>query len=176
MSAMKGQINKLQIVIRFCKVALLLILCYSIINSFLNLLSEETGITNSIDKDDVSKKIPMPAFTIFAFDTASFAYLFGPTQLSSKMGNGKEFPSWFQPHGKFAKYANETYLKQNYNLSWYDVWSMNAVSIGNKFEYGTFGNYFLKLTFTPPRNGFIEGVMKTSFSRFSIPIHSFFTF
>jgi len=125
----------------------------------MNLLSEETGITNSIDKEDVSKKIPMPAFTIFAFDTTTYAYFFGPDQLSSKMGNGKEFPSWFQPHGKFAKYANETFLKQNFNLSWYDVWSMNAICVGEKWEHSSYGQYFLKLTFNPPENGFIEGVI-----------------
>ena len=155
---MKDQINKLKIVISFFKVALIAGFCFAVVNSIMNLLSEETGIANSIDKYDVLEKIPMPAFTIQPFDMDTlFKYQYQPLQLQSKMSNGKEFPSWFKPHGELAKFADETYLKKNFNLSWYDVWSINAKVLkgGYYVEESSFSQW---ITFNPPNGGFFEGV------------------
>ena len=155
---MKDQINKLKIVISFFKIALLAGFCYAVVNSIMNLLSEETGIANSIDKVDVSEKIPMPAFTILPFDMESpWNYQYPQVQLQTKMSNGKEFPSWFKPHGEIAKFADEKYLKENYNLSWYDVWSINAKVLDGG-SYAQYSSFFHWITFNPPNGGVFEGV------------------
>ena len=155
---MKDQINKLKIVISFFKIALLAGFCYAVVNSIMNLLSEETGIANSIDKVDVSEKIPMPAFTILPFDMESpWNYQYPQVQLQTKMSNGKEFPSWFKPHGEIAKFADEKYLKENFNLSWYDVWSINAKVLGGG-NYAQYSSFFQWITFNPPNGGVFEGV------------------
>ena len=155
---MKDQINKLKIVISFFKVALIAGFCFAVVNSIMNLLSEETGIANSIDKVDVSEKIPMPAFTILPFDMESpWNYQYPQVQLQTKMSNGKEFPSWFKPHGEIAKFADEKYLKENYNLSWYDVWSINAKVLDGG-SYAQYSSFFHWITFNPPNGGVFEGV------------------
>ena len=154
---MKDQLNKLKIVISFFKIALLAGFCYAVVNSIMNLLSKETGITNSVDKTEISEKIPMPAFTILPFDLTSYKYFHFPSKLQTVMEDGKKFPSWFKPHGEFAKFANETYLKQKYNLSWYDVWSINAKCFA-KSEYSPFSSFAQMVTFNPPRGGYFEEV------------------
>ena len=126
------------------KFLLFLGFCYAMFNSILNLLSRETSITNYRDKINVDDKIPMPAFTIFPFDSNAY---FNTSNFKNSMGNGKKFPSWFKPVAPFDIYANEEKLKSELNLTWYDIWSINAVPTnvpGQKLFYQA-------ITFNPPK-------------------------
>ena len=74
------------------KVLLFLGFCYALINSFLNLRCEETGITNSKEKVYKDQKLPIPGFTIRPFDSKPKAnYYFPNTELQHRMKNGKEY-------------------------------------------------------------------------------------
>ena len=113
--------------IQFTKVLLFLGFCYALINSFLNLMCEETGITNSKEKVNNNKKLPIPGFTIRPFDPSPKAnYYFPNTELQSRMKNGKEFPKWFKPMNALKKLTNESHLKSEFGLSWHQVWAIEA--------------------------------------------------
>ena len=133
--------------IKFSKLLLFLGFCYAMISSFLNLMSEETGITQYFEKITDENQIPIPAFTILPFEsTPSDFHLINISELPTVMKNGKEFPKWFKPVGPFANLMNEDYLMSNFNLTWHQVWSINA-NIPVRMNGNSF---FQTVTFTPP--------------------------
>ena len=114
--------------IKFSKFLLFMAFCYVMISSFLNLMCEETGITQYYEKITDENQIPIPAFTILPFEsTPRDFHMINISELPTVMKNGKEFPKWFKPTGPFEKLANENYLKSKFNLTWYQVWSINAM-------------------------------------------------
>ena len=133
-------------IINCLKFLLFLGFCYAMFNSILNLLSRETSITNYRDKINVNEKIPMPAFTILPFDSNAY---FNISKFEKIMGNGKKFPSWFKPMAPFDIYANEEKLKSELNLTWYDIWSINAVPT-NIYIPGRELSFYQAITFNPP--------------------------
>ena len=130
------------------KFLLFLGFCYALINSFLNLRCEETGITNSKEKVYKDQKLPIPGFTIRPFDSKPKAnYYFPNTELQHRMKNGKEFPKWFKPINTLKKLTDENHLKEEFNLSWHQVWSIEAKC---KSRVGKISCLQL-LTFNPPK-------------------------
>ena len=134
--------------IKFSKLLLFLGFCYAMITSVLNLMCEETGMTQYSEKiTDEYRQIGIPAFTITPFDSPRNTHFINISELSTVMKNGKEFPKWFKPVGTFANLMNEDYLKSNFNLTWHQVWSINAI-ISPWIK-----RYFLqKVTFNPPKS------------------------
>ena len=104
--------------IKFSKLLLFLGFCYAMISSFLNLMCEETGITQYYEKITDENQIPIPAFTILPFEsTPRDSHLINISELPTVMKNGKEFPKWFKPTGPFEKLANESkYPRRNIAL------------------------------------------------------------
>ena len=128
--------------------------CYAMITSILNLMCEETGITNYSEKitdDIIYHQIPIPAFTILPLHTFEStpinSHLINISELSTVMKNGKEFPKWFKPTGPFEELANENYLKSKFNLTWYQVWSIDAMFSSRKMGY-----FYQIVTFNPPKS------------------------
>ena len=142
--------NVQSLFIKFSKLFLFLGFCYAMIISVLNLMCEETGITNYNEKitdDIIYHQIPIPAFTIFPFDTTpSASHYINISELRSVMKNGKEFPKWFKPTALLEKMMNETYLMSKYNLTWHQVWSINANFVSFKKGY-----FYPIVTFNPPQ-------------------------
>ena len=132
--------------IKFSKLLLFMVFCYVMISSFLNLMSEETGITHYYEKITDENQIPIPAFTILPFESTP-SYLINISELSTVMKNGKEFPKWFKTTGPFEKLANENYLKSKFNLTWYQVWSIDAMFLSRKMGY-----FYQLVTFNPPKS------------------------
>ena len=143
--------NVQSLFIKFSKLFLFLGFCYAMIISVLNLMCEETGITNYNEKitdDIIYHQIPIPAFTIFPFDTTpSASHYINISELRSVMKNGKEFPKWFKPTASLEKMMNETYLMSKYNLTWHQVWSINA-----NFVSFMKGYFYQTVTFNPPES------------------------
>ena len=135
--------------IKSTKVLLFLGFCYALINSFLNLMCEETGITNSKEKvNNADKKLLIPGFTIRPFDSGPKAnYYFPNTELQSRMKNGKEFPKWFKPINALKKLTDENYLKSEFGLSWHQVWSIEAKCRSRNGKILC----FQLVTFNPPK-------------------------
>ena len=132
---------------KFSKLLLFLGFCYAMISSFLNLMSEKTGITNYSEKITDENRIPIPSLTIIPFDsTPKYSHFINISELPSVMKNGKEFPKWFKPTGKFENLMNETYLMSKYNLTWHQVWSINANFVSFKKGY-----FYPIVTFNPPQ-------------------------
>ena len=130
----------------FSKFLLFLGFCYAMITSILNLKSEETGITHYSEKvTDKYRQIGIPAFTIIPFESTGNTHFINNSEMPTVMKNGKEFPKWFKPVGTFANLMNEDYLKSNFNLTWRQVWSINAVITLRKKGY-----FYQTVTFTPP--------------------------
>ena len=143
--------NVQSLFIKFSKILLFLGFCYAMITSILNLMCEETGITNYNEKitdDIIYHQIPIPAFTILPFEsTPRFSHYINISELPTVMKNGKEFPKWFKPTGSLENLMNEDYLKSKYNLTWHQVWSINAMFIS--FMKGSF---YQTVTFNPPES------------------------
>ena len=134
--------------IKFLKLLLFMVFCYVMISSFLNLMSEETGITQYFEKITDENQIPIPAFTILPFEsTPRDFHLINISELPTVMKNGKEFPKWFKPTGPFEELANENYLKSKFNLTWYQVWSIDAMFLSRKMGY-----FYQLVTFNPPKS------------------------
>ena len=132
----------------FSKLLLFLVFCYVMIISILNLKSEETGITQYSEKiTDKYRQLGMPAFTIIPFESTGNTHLIDISELPTVMKNGKEFPKWFKPVGTFANLMNEDYLKSNFNLTWHQVWSINAIISPWIKQY-----FLQKVTFNPPES------------------------
>ena len=141
---------------KFSKLLLFLGFCYAMITSILNLKSEETGITHYSEKvTDKYHQIGIPAFTIIPFESTGNTHLIDISELPTVMKNGKEFPKWFNPVGPFANLMSEDYLKLNFNLTWYQVWSID----GN-IPFRMKGNYFYQtVTFNPPESYVVNFVI-----------------
>ena len=135
--------------IKFSKLLLFLGFCYAMITSVLNLMCEETGMTQYSEKiTDEYRQIGIPAFTIIPFEsTPMWSHMISISEMSTVMKNGKEFPKWFKPVGTFANLMNEDYLKSNFNLTWHQVWSINAIISRRKKGY-----FYQKVTFNPPES------------------------
>ena len=134
--------------IKLSKLLLFLGFCYVMISSFLNLISEETGITQYNEKITDENQIPIPAFTILPFEsTPRDSHFINISELPTVMKNGKEFPKWFKPTAPFEKLADENYLKSKFNLTWYQVWSIDAMFSSRKMGY-----FYQIVTFNPPKS------------------------
>ena len=134
--------------IKFSKLLLFFGFCYVMIISVSNLMCEETGMTQYSEKvTDKYRQIGIPAFTIFPFESTGNSHLLNISELPIVMKNGKEFPKWFKPVGRFANLTSEDYLKSNFNLTWHQVWSINAI-ISPRIK----GYFLQKVTFNPPES------------------------
>ena len=133
---------------KFSKLLLFFGFCYVMIISVSNLMCEETGMTQYSEKiTDEHRQIGIPAFTIIPFDSPRNTHFINISELSTVMKNGKEFPKWFKPVGTFANLTSEDYLKSNFNLTWHQVWSINAI-ISPRIK----GYFLQKVTFNPPES------------------------
>ena len=144
--------------IKSTNILLFLGFCFALINAFLNLRCEETGMTNSKKKVSKDEKLPLPGFTIRPFDSSPKANYFFPTnELQSRMKNGKEFPEWFEPIDALKKLTNETYLKSAFGLSWHQVWAIEATCKVLPNYGGAYGSgegeisCLQSVTFNPPK-------------------------
>ena len=152
---------------KFSKLLLFFGFCYVMIISVSNLMCEETGMTQYSEKiTDEHRQIGIPAFTIIPFDSPRNTHFINISELSTVMKNGKEFPKWFKPVGTFANLTNEDFLKSNFNLTWHQVWSINAI-ISPRIK----GYFLQKVTFTPPESYVPPPiVIFSNFKKNSIPI------
>ena len=96
--------NVQSLFIKFSKILLFLGFCYAMISSVLNLMSEETGITQYREKTTNENQIPIPAFTIFPFEsTPKFSHFINISELPSTQLDEPNYLIFLITHTKRLK-------------------------------------------------------------------------